>query len=341
LLRDSSGAPWIVFTGDALFAGDVGRTDFYGPERLREMTGLLYESIFDKLLPLGDEVIVAPAHGSGSACGTAISERSWTTLGLERILNPKLQYRSREEFVRRVGRMLEYPPYFRMMERLNLEGPPIVGPWPWPPPLPPRRFQEMAGEGVVLDTRTELGFTAAHIPGAISVWRAGVPGWAGWFLPYDLPILLVSDSEDIAPVVRDLLRLGYDRVAGFLSGGMTSWHSSGLPSESIRAVTVQQLCQLLDRSGPVFILDVRSQQEVEGSPIPGAHHIHLSQLPGQISSVPRHRPVYIFCGSGVRSTVAASLLKREGWEDLTIVLGGLSGWNSVSCPLDLPDEGTA
>ncbi len=333
LLRDATGAPWVLFSGDALFAGDVGRTDFYGEDKLEEMTGPLYDSLFKRILPLGDGVIVAPSHGSGSACGTAIAERSWTTIGLERVRNPSLQYRARSEFVRNVARMLEYPPYFRMMEKLNLVGPPLLGPLPSPRPLSPHEFAEQAKNAIVLDTRMELGFTAAHVPGAISIWENRVPRWAGWFLPYDKPILLVSESNDVSPVVRALLRIGYDRVKGFLSGGMLAWHMAGLSSEAIAAVTVQELCHLLDEAEDVWILDVRSDKEVKHNPIPNAHHIHLSQLPKHVAEVPGDRPVFLFCGSGVRSTVAASLLKRAGWENLTVVLGGLAGWSSVSCPL--------
>jgi hydroxyacylglutathione hydrolase len=333
LLRDSTGAPWTAFTGDALFAGDVGRTDFYGQDRLEEMTGLLYDSIFQKLLPLGDGVIVAPAHGSGSACGTAIAERPWTTIGLERQLNPKLQYRTRDDFVRHVARMLEYPPYFRMMERLNLQGPPGVCTLASPEPLSAFEFSQRARESVVLDTRTELAFASAHVPGALSIWQEGLPGWAGWFLPYDKPILLVADTADVSSQVRDLRRIGYDRVGGYLAQGMVSWHSAGLQSESVRTVTVQELCHRLDDHQDVWILDVRSDIEVENNPIPGACHIHLSHVVERMDEVPRDRSIYIFCGTGLRSTVAASLLKRSGWDNVTVVLGGVAGWSSITCPL--------
>ena len=150
LLYDPDGVPWMIFTGDALFAGDVGRTDFYGRDRLEEITGLLYESLFHKILPLGDEVILCPAHGAGSVCGTAIAERTWTTIGLERKHNLKLQYADKADFVEHVGRMLEYPPYFRMMEKLNLEGPPVLGRLPSPTPLSPRVFAERAEDVQVL-----------------------------------------------------------------------------------------------------------------------------------------------------------------------------------------------
>jgi hydroxyacylglutathione hydrolase len=333
LLRDSTGTPWVVFAGDALFAGDVGRTDFYGPDKLEEMTGLLFDSIFEKLLPLGDGVIVAPAHGSGSACGTHIADRPWTTVGLERKLNPELQHTDRADFVRHVARELEYPPYFRMMEKLNLEGPPEVCGLPWPEPLSVSSFAERAAGAVVLDTRMELAFTTAHVHGAVSIWGEGLPGWAGWFLPYDKPILLVSDAADISSQVWTLRRIGYDRVEGYLAQGMRAWHAAGLRSESVSTVTVQELCYRLDEEQDVWILDVRSEGEVEQNPIPNANHIRLSQVPQKTDDVPKDRPVYIFCGTGMRATVAASLLKRAGWANLSVVLGGLSGWSSITCPL--------
>lgn len=334
LLYEPGGAPWVVFTGDALFAGDVGRTDLYGRDRLDEMTGLLYESLFHNILPLGDEVTVCPAHGAGSLCGTAIADRAWTTIGLERKHNPKLQYADRGDFVEHVGRMLEYPPYFRMMEKLNLKGPPVLGSLPMPPPLSPKEFAAQAKDAQVLDTRMELGFGSAHVPGALSIWEQGVPRFAGWFLSYDKPILLVTETNDVSRAVRYLIRLGFDRLDGFLAGGMLAWHKAGLESHRVETVTVQDLCHLLDRDEDAWILDVRSDAEVEQNEIPVAHHIHVTQLPEHMDEVPRDQPVYIFCGSGVRSMIAASLLRRAGWENLTSVLGGLAGWSSVSCPLE-------
>jgi hydroxyacylglutathione hydrolase len=334
LLYEPGGAPWIVFTGDTLFAGDVGRTDFYGRDRLEEITGLLYESLFHKILPLGDEVIVCPAHGAGSVCGTAIADRTWTTIGLERKHNPKLQYTDKADFVQHVGRMLEYPPYFRMMEKLNLEGPPILGRLPSPTPLSPEVFAKRAEDAHVLDTRMELGFGSAHVSGALSIWEEGVSSFAGWFLSYDKPVLLVTETNDVSRAVRYLIRLGFDRLDGFLAGGMLAWHKAGLDSRRIEAATVQDLCHLLDTDEDVWVLDIRSDEEVERKEIPVAHHIHITQLLERLGEVPRDRPVYIFCGSGLRSMIAASLLRRDGRENLTVVLGGLMGWSSTTCPLE-------
>jgi hydroxyacylglutathione hydrolase len=335
LLHDPDGAPWMVFTGDALFAGDVGRTDLLGTDRLEEMTGLLYDTLFDRLLPLGDEVIVCPAHGAGSVCGGAIAERVWTTIGLERRLNPKLQFADRDEFIANVAVRLERPPYFRQMERLNLEGPPVLGSLPVPTPLPPGAFVQQAKDAFVLDTRMDLGFGAAHVPSALSIWLDGLASFGGWFLPYDRPILLVNEMDDPTQAVRPLIRLGYDDLGGYLSGGMLAWHMAGQRSVSIDMVTVQELCQRLDADEAAWILDVRSDEELEHQgEITGAHHIHVTQLPLHMHEVTCDHPVYVFCGSGLRSMIAASLLQREGWENLTVVLGGLGGWNSVSCPLE-------
>ena len=334
LLHDPDGEPWVVFTGDALFAGDVGRTDFYGQDHLAEMTGLLYDSLFHKILPLGDELIVCPAHGAGSACGTAIAERPWTTVGLEREHNPMLQYTDRESFVGNVGKMLEYPPYFEMMEVLNLQGPPLVRAPSHVSPLRPLEFAARATGAQVVDTRMETGFAAAHVPGALSIPGPRLSSFAGWFVSYDTPILLVTEADDVGTPARALYRMGYDNLAGFLAGGMHSWHTAGLASDRTETVTVQELCAILDAGEEPWILDIRSEAEVERREIPTAHHLHLTQLPERMDEVTETEPVYVFCGSGIRSMIAASLLRRSGYDGATVVLGGLAGWSSVTCPLE-------
>jgi len=337
LLHDPDGAPWVIFTGDALFAGDVGRVDLLGMDRAEEMAGLLYDTLFNKLLPLGDELIVCPAHGSGSVCGSAIAERLWTTIGLERRLNPKLQFTDRDAFIVNTAQELERPPYFRRMEKWNLEGPPILGTLPIPPPLSTGQFAERMERGIVLDTRNEMSFGSAHVPGALSIWLGGLASFAGWFLPGDRPLLLVNETDDPTWAVRTLVRLGYDDLAGSLSGGLLAWHKAGRKSQPVEMMTVQTLCRRLDAAEPRWILDVRSAEELDQvGRIPGAHHIHLTQLPQHLGGIPRDQRVTIFCGSGLRSTIAASLLQREGWSDLAVVLGGLAGWSSTTCPIDPP-----
>lgn len=332
LLYGYEGEPWVIFTGDALFAGDVGRVDLLGMDRAEELAEMLYDSIYNKILPLDDEVIVCPAHGAGSVCGSSIAERVWTTIGLERNLNPKLQSETKKEFVSKVARNLERPPYFRKVEELNLKGEPVLHNLPTLKPLKSQEFKEKAKSGVVLDTRSDLAFSGAYIPGAINIWLDGLSAFAGWFLPYDDPILLIGN--DIEMATKYLIRLGYDNLAGYLAGGMLSWHTSGNISDSIVTISVQELCDLLDEGESLWILDVRSDEEVEENKIPGATHIHLTQIPENIDIIPKEEKIYIFCGSGLRSMIAASILKQEGRDNLVVVRGGTSGWNSVSCPLE-------
>ncbi|MFO8110466.1 MAG: MBL fold metallo-hydrolase [Thermoplasmata archaeon] len=332
LLHDPDGEPWIIFTGDALFAGDVGRVDFYGEERLKEMSFKLYDSIFNKILPLGDGIIICPAHGAGSVCGESIAEREWTTIGMERKRNTKLQVSNKEEFSEKAAEMREYPPYFATMERLNRNGPGSLSQGEKLKHMNPEEFQEAAVESLILDVRSNLSFGSAHIPGSISIWLDGVPSFAGWFLTYDKPVLLVGG--DTSKAVTYLRRMGFDNVIGTLSGGMLAWHMSGRKSCSVNTLTVQELCGIIDGDKKPWILDVRSEGELEEKgEIEDAHNIHLTRIPENMHDIPKDRDIYIFCGSGLRSMTTASLLKREGWEELYVVLGGIQGWTSTTCPL--------
>lgn len=334
LLHDSSGNPWILFSGDTLFAGDVGRTDLAGKERIPEMTGLLYDSIFNKIIKLGDHVVVCPAHGSGSVCAASIADRVWTTIGMERLYNPKLKFTERNDFIKNNGQALEVPPYFRKMEELNLK-PPLLGNLPVPTPLQADEFTRQSAAGTILDSRMELDFGAAHVPGSLSIWMDGIPSFAGWFIAYDRPIFLVGDNEKTADVVRMLVRMGYDSVKATLSGGMLAWHMAGEESASNGTEPVQTLCGRIDEGGDYLILDVRSSDEIEKEgKIPTALHIHITQLPENLDKVPKDRPVHVFCGSGLRSSIAASILQREGWKDVTVILGGIVGWKSKKCPVE-------
>ncbi len=177
-----------VFTGDALFVGDVGRTDLYGPEKAPRLAANLYDSIFNKLLPLGDGAILCPAHGGGSVCGLDIASRDESTLGIERAQNPLLQL-GRDVFIKRkVAEQPERPYYFRQMEKYNLEGPPLLGCMPLPSPLTPAEFkQEMEKGAVVVDASEPAAFGGAHIKGAYCIWLEGLPVFAGWVLSYDRP----------------------------------------------------------------------------------------------------------------------------------------------------------
>lgn len=334
VLRTAEGEPWMVFSGDALFAGDVGRTDFYGPERLERMTGLLYRSLFETILPLGDQVILCPAHGPGSVCGSMIADRPLTTLGLERRLNPFLLADGPEAFIRLAGRTLPRPPYFTRMEEWNLSGAPFLCDVPAPAPMSPAELAARLDEVQVLDIRDETAFAAAHVPGSLSIWSGGLSHYAGWFLSDDTPLVLVAD--DVASgerAARDLSRVGFDNLEGTLSGGIHAWLAAGRSAASIDTLTVNRLCDLLDMGEKALVLDVRNPSETALRAIPGALAVPLHEAPDRLADIPVNMPVRIFCGSGSRSMVAASLLARDGRRNASVVLGGLAGWTSSACPL--------
>jgi hydroxyacylglutathione hydrolase len=340
LLHDLTGAPWMVFCGDVLFAGEVGRVDLPDPARIEEAAAELHQSIFERILPLGDELLLCPAHGSGSACGSSIVDRPWTTLGMERRHNPRLAHTKKDDFVAHVARVLERPPYFRRMERINLIGAAGAETVSLAAPLQAEEMAEAMRESWVLDVRPSLAFAAGHIPGALSIWPGGVSSFAGWFLDNERPLLLVTTADEaVASTQTELLRMGFDRLSGYLAGGMHSWLTDGLYVERLPTMTVHELCRHLDDGQTPYILDVRSDEEIatDGA-IPGAQHIHITQVPERSDEIPDDREVLVFCGTGLRSTTVASYLQYLGGYSVNVLLGGLAGWDSVSCPLEMASK---
>ncbi len=335
ILYDKSGSPWMVFTGDLLFAGEVGRCDLLGEKKLKEMAGKMYDSIFKKILPLGDGVVICPAHGAGSACGSKIIDRKPTTIGMEKRLNEYLKAENRKQFIDLASRMIPRPPYFRLMEKYNLSGVLYCNSRLDIMPLDANDFADACKECTILDIREETAFAAAHIPGSLSINSSLVARYAGWFIDYNKKLILVAEPDDAVYITRTLARIGFFEMGGFLSGGILSWHTSGKATESIGTINVKDFCELLDGEQLLHILDVRSDGELENDgKIPNSQHIPLHEIPQRIDQIPRQLMVYIFCGSGVRSMVAASFLKQNRLKNLTVVLGGFAGWKSKTCSID-------
>jgi hydroxyacylglutathione hydrolase len=328
---DAGEDPIVVFTGDALFIGDVGRTDLYGPKEAPRMAENLYNSIFKKILPLGDGAILCPAHGAGSVCGGAISEREQSTLGLERILNPILQKKKKEFIEFKLSEHHERPTYFRKMEQYNLEGPPILGHLPNPNPLLPKEFQDQIELGaVVVDTRTPPAFGGAHIKGSYSIWLNRLPLYAGWILPYDKPILLVlEDRGNLEPAVRYLIRLGYDRIVGYLHDGVEAWFKKAFPMDHLGLLTVQELKERLDIGEDLVILDVREKDKWHAGHIKGALHVYAGHLEQHLDEIPKDRPIVVTCNAGNHASLAASILRREGYREIYNLLGGMTAWQNA------------
>ena len=332
---DAAEEPIVVFTGDALFVGDVGRIDLYGPKESQRMAENLHNSIFNKLLTLGDGVMLCPAHGAGSVCGGAISEREESTLGLERILNPILQ-KNKEEFIEfKVSEHHETPPYFRKMEQYNLNGPPLLGHLPNPDPLSPKEFQSQMKLGaIVVDTRAPPAFGGAHIPVSHSIRLNRLPSYAGWVLPYDKPILLVLEkSQDLELAVRYLIRLGYDQIAGYLLDGIDAWYKEALPTEQLGLLTVQDLKTRIDRGDDLVVLDVREKGKWDEGHIKGARHIYAGHIERRLDEIPTDRPIIVACNTGNHASLVASILRREGYREVYNLLGGMAAWQDAEYSL--------
>ncbi|MFZ1200720.1 MAG: rhodanese-like domain-containing protein [Desulfobacterales bacterium] len=339
VLRDTAYGeqPLAVFTGDLLFIGAVGRTDFY-PDRHREVAGLQYESIFGKVLPLGDQVIIYPAHGAGSVCGSGMAEREFSTLGYEKQNNPGLQFTSREEFVeKKIKENPKQAPYFRKMEELNQKGAPPLDLLPAPAPLSAEQFDAALKEGMLcLDLRSPEAFAGAFIPGSLAIPVAMVPAYAGYFLPYDKKIGLVADCHhDVDTAVRHLVRLGFTEVTAYLADGLHAWETSGKVYDRIAAVHVDELTRRFEENAAFTLLDVREEEEVaQSGKFPDALHIFLGDLPDRIDQVPRDKPVTTFCGSGMRAIIAASILKQHGFERVEDNLGSMAACQAAGCPIE-------
>ena len=234
----------LVFTGDTLFAGSVGRTDLYGKLAQRAQAEKIYISLLEKVLPLGDHVMVYPAHGAGSVCGHGISGMEPTTLGYEKKTNPYLQL-GREEFTRKVlGEEFVVPRYFRKMEKLNLNGPPLLSELSYPKPLSLAEFEEEIDQQnmVVMDTRMPYAFAGSHIPNSVSMWLGGASVYPGWLFDINQYIICVHERpEDIDVAARRLRRLGFDNMCGYLCGGMEQWQESGKPICTFGILSVIEL----------------------------------------------------------------------------------------------------
>jgi hydroxyacylglutathione hydrolase len=324
----------LVCTGDTLFVNDIGRTDFGGSEKRREWSANLYSSIFNKLLPLGDQVILCPAHGAGSVCGSNIAQREWSTLGLERLMNPVLQL-SRDEFIEhKVNEYHEYAPYFRMMEKYNVEGAPFVGAGKNLKAMSPSEFKKALDEGaVVLDVRSPAAFGGAHIIGSYSI-PLSILSFTGWFISADKPIVAVLNGQGDLEVVSSLARLGYDNIVGYLGGGLASWYSAGYPLKACpHLIVASELKAWLESGDECFLLDTRSKDEFEEGHIESATNIYLGHLQEQINDVPRRLPIVVICGSGNRASVATSILLRNGYREVYNFLGAMRAWKNLDYPL--------
>ncbi len=336
LHEDSPGPGSIaVFTGDAIFAGDVGRTDLAGKDQTARLAGLLHDSIHKRILALGDGVLLFAAHGAGSVCGSDISEREFTTIGIEKHSNPLLHLNKADFIDHKVRERLDRPPYFRRMEVMNLSTRPTMSGMPDPIPLRPKAFAEYQSAGaIIVDTRTADAFAGAHIEGSDSIWMAGLASYAGWLLPYDVPLLLVVDDPvHVEVAVRTLTRMGYDNIAGYLWGGMLQWCQSSMPFKTTRTASVMELKDMLDSNENVIVLDPRPHHEWVKIHLREAKHIFVGELEKNLALLPKDRLIASMCSVGHRGAMAAAILERNGYDNVVNILGGVSAWEAAGYPV--------
>ncbi|MGW5346422.1 rhodanese-like domain-containing protein [Streptomyces sp. HUAS TT3] len=315
--------PAAVFTGGSLLVGTAGRTDLSGADHTEELARAQYRSL-RRLALLPDSTRVLPTHGAGSSCsaGPAATGRT-TTVGAERRTNPALTVADEEEFVSgRMAGLPPYPAYYHHMAPVNRSGPPVLGGLPALRPLTPAAVEGLAGGGAqILDGRDRASFAAGHLPGSIcEELDDRFASLVAEVVPFGTRLVLVLPEpagEAGREAVRQLLRIGYDNIAGHLAGGVGAWAAAGRPLRSFRTADAAELVgHLADRR----ILDVRPEGPDGG--VPGALVVPLAELPRRLGELPRDREVWTVCTSGRRATIAASLLDRAGIPVTAVIRGG-------------------
>ena len=342
--------PIAAVTGDFVFVGDVGRPDLL--ERAARVEGTmesaaktLFRSI-QRFKSQPDYLQIWPGHGAGSACGKGMSAIPHSTVGYERRFNWAFGVTDEAEFVRLVLEGQPDPPkYFGTMKRINKEGPRALGGLPRPHPLPAERITEVLDRGeLVIDTRTSAEFATGHLPGSINIpFNNAFTTWAGWIVPYDRDVYLISakpDGRQSELALRDLAMIGLDRVAGsFGLDALGAWTHAGRPLASFGRISARELSHRL-KAGAAAV-DVRSRAEWEAGHIPGVANIPAGEIADRMDELPGGRPLVVHCQGGTRSAIAASLLNARGLTEVLDLPGGFPEWEREGLPVARDSESLA
>ena len=339
-LDRSETQPHAVLTGDTLFIGDVGRPDLRAALgwSATELGGMLFDSLHSKLLPLPDQSLVYPAHGAGSLCGKAISKETVSTLGEQRRSNYALQPMSKEAFIQVVtADQQDAPAYFVYDAVLNSEERPTLDQALAREmnPLTLDRVLELQAAGAqVLDTRDASEFASAHLAGSINIGLVGqYATWAGTLLDRKHPIVIIADPGREKESAVRLGRIGFDHVAGYLKDGLQSLESRPELVAFTERLSAPFASELLASSQPPLALDVRAPRERDQKFIAGSLSMPLNHLAENLVKIPRGRPLLVYCGGGYRSSIAASLLQRNGFDSVGEIAGGIAGWEAAHLPV--------
>lgn len=329
LLHDEEGKLHSVFTGDTLFAGDVGRPDLLsGNLQKEELAAMLFDSLQKKIKTLPDEVLVYPGHGAGSACGKNISAKSYSTIGEEKASNYALVINDKETFIDAVTSELPViPAYFFKDAHINKSGYTSFGDVLSRSvnALSVKEFTSIqTPDTIVLDTRDPMDFAAGFIDGAINIGLNGdFAVWVGTLIDAEAPILLVTDPGKEKEAVERLARIGFDNVKGYLQGGIHSWFAAHSHYDRILTFAGNECAPLLDTED-YNLLDVRNRREVAKHRMTGSVHIPLNMLKAKCDTLDKNTKWLIYCAGGYRSMIAASFLKAKGFHFVASVEGGIN-----------------
>jgi len=343
--QERGDAPTAVFSGGSLLVGSVGRTDLLGPALTDALTRDQQRSL-QRLAELPASTQVLPTHGAGSFCSAGpVGDRRTTTIATEEFANPAFRLADAEPDAFRseaLGGLGRVPAYYAHMAAINRRGPRVLGRLFLPDALDPAAFEAKAAAGVtVVDARDRRSFAAGHIRGSLNIELAGTfAGYVGWLVPFAAPVLLVLPDapEAVAEATTELLRIGYERIQGWLEGGIDAWSASGRPVASYETTTMGDL-GAEHAAGAVegLLLDVRQPIEWQDEGVvPGSRQIFVADLPDRVGELPPDEPITVFCRSGQRASIAASILERAGREVRLVAKGGAGSWPEPLEPVGSP-----
>ena len=334
LLRDEQDKPHAIFTGDTLFVGDVGRPDLSSGNMSSEaLAGIMYETLQNKIIPLADDVLVYPAHGAGSSCGKNMGPETFSTIGEQKLNNYALQPQSKEAFIKAViSGLATAPKYFAINANINKHGYESLSEVKQKglTALSLSAFKKLMQEDVwVLDTRNATVFTQGFIPGSIFIGLEGrFAEWAGTILPFDKPMMLITEPGKEEETVIRLSRVGFAQLQGFLKGGYDAWVKSGEITDLIIDIEADELAMDIPHDPNLLVLDVRRITEYADGHVKQAVNLPVDEMTDlvKLAQFDDSQNLYVHCAGGYRSVIAASLLKRQGLHNLRNVLGG---WNKI------------
>jgi len=333
-------APYAVLTGDTLFIGDVGRPDLMASIGVTadELGAMLYDSLHEKLLKLPDETLVYPAHGAGSLCGKQLSSERSSTIGEQRRDNYALQPMTKEAFVELVtADQPAAPPYFLYDATMNRKQRPnlsdVLERELTPLAIEAMLRQQNAGAQVI-DTRDPVEFAAGHLVQSLNIPLSGrYATWAGFLVDREQPVLLIANAGQEEEAALRLGRIGFDVVAGYLEGGMQALANRPELVERVQRVAPENLADELDHERAPYLVDVRTADEWAAGHIAGSVNVPLQELRDRVAELPRGRRIAVYCETGERSSMAASVLQRETLEDVRDLEGGLQNWRATDQPV--------